>query len=432
MHRCAASVRSTRDDLIRAVKECVHAAPGGRITRVQAPRRGAALATGPDESVTCLATAEPWGASLEAHFSDGDDVSTKATFRVREGQDWDGVALDCEAVAVARRPLAAERLDAIARRVALLGLAAKDAAEARRFVDVGARARVELDRFATAEDDDDDEAEAAFVEEADEADENAAWRPWARALHDATPTCGKRYWSSPRADTFPVRGANYLRDRIKVLNRGDAQFALAAVDLLWHRDPAGIEADDGERKGLHVCGHPRNRLALARKAYEGCDAFTMVVTLVVPGPPAYTLAMYYVCKDPAALKDQATPLGRVARPFFFGDDDTYRDARFKLTPRMLDSNWVVRKAVGQRPAVLGKQLKQWYWRGADYLEIDIDIGSSQIAAGVVRLCGGYAKALVVDISFVIEGKRDDELPEQILGTIQIRNLDVTKGRPLPT
>ena len=378
VRRCAASVRSTRDDLIRAVKECVHAAPGGRITRVQAPRRGAALATGPDESVTCLATAEPWGASLEAHFSDGDDVSTKATFRVREGQDWDGVALDCEAVAVARRPLAAERLDAIARRVALLGLAAKDAAEARRFVDVGARARVELDRFATAEDDDDDEAEAAFVEEADEADENAAWRPWARALHDATPTCGKRYWSSPRADTFPVRGANYLRDRIKVLNRGDAQFALAAVDLLWHRDPAGIEADDGERKGLHVCGHPRNRLALARKAYEGCDAFTMVVTLVVPGPPAYTLAMYYVCKDPAALKNQATPLGRVARPFFFGDDDTYRDARFKLTPRMLDSNWVVRKAVGQRPAVLGKQLKQWYWRGADSncREIDIDIGDA--------------------------------------------------------
>ena len=85
MRRCAASVRSTRDDLIRAVKECVHAAPGGRATRVQAPRRGAALATGPDESVPCLATAEPWGASLEAHFSDGDDVSTKATFRVREG-----------------------------------------------------------------------------------------------------------------------------------------------------------------------------------------------------------------------------------------------------------------------------------------------------------------------------------------------------------
>ena len=160
-----------------------------------------------------------------------------------------------------------------------------------------------------------------------------------------------------------------------------------------------------------VSGH-RGRLKLLRRNLESDTPHIVLPNITIGGGGA--------------------SLGRVARPFFFGDDDTYRDARFKLTPRMLDSNWVVRKAVGQRPAVLGKQLKQWYWRGADYLEIDIDIGSSQIAAGVVRLCGGYAKALVVDISFVIEGKRDDELPEQILGTIQIRNLDVTKGRPLPT
>lgn len=431
VRRCAASVRSTRDDLIRAVKECVHATEQGGATRIRAPRRGAALARGSSEDVACLAKAEPWGASLEAHFFDDDDISVKATFRVREGADWDGVALDCEAVAVSRKALSVEKLDDVARRVALLGLGAKDAAEARRFVDVGMRARDELDRFATAEEEVEAEVVPPFVAEEEAADESAPWRPWARALHDACPTLGKGYWSSPRADTFPVRGANYLRDKIKILNRGEAQFALVAIDLLWHRDPDSMEEDGVVRKGLHVCEHGASRLSQARKAYEGGDAFTLVVTLVVPGPPAYTLAMYYVCKDPAKLRDASTPLGRVAQPFFFGDDDAYRDARFKLTPRMLDSNWVVRKAVGQRPAVLGKQLKQWYWRGADYLEIDIDIGSSQIAAGVVRLCGGYAKALVVDISFVIEGKRDDELPEQIMGTIQIRNLDVTKGRPLP-
>ena len=65
------------------------------------------------------------------------------------------------------------------------------------------------------------------------------------------------------------------------------------------------------------------------------------------------------------------------------------------------------------------------------MELDIDIGSSQIAAGVVRLCGGYVKALTVDISFVIEGVCAEELPEKVLGTIQIRNMDVSKGRPLP-
>ena len=61
----------------------------------------------------------------------------------------------------------------------------------------------------------------------------------------------------------------------------------------------------------------------------------------------------------------------------------------------------------------------------------VDIGSSAVAAGVVRLCGGYAKALVVDISFVIEGKEVAELPESVLGTIQICHVDVSKGRPLP-
>ena len=48
----------------------------------------------------------------------------------------------------------------------------------------------------------------------------------------------------------------------------------------------------------------------------------------------------------------------------------------------------------------------------------------------MRLCGGYAKALVVDISFVIEGKEVAELPESVLGTIQICHVDVSKGRPL--
>ena len=159
--------------------------------------------------------------------------------------------------------------------------------------------------------------------------------------------------------------------------------------------------------------------------------FTFVVTLVVPGPPAYTYAMYFVCRDSRLLKDESTPFGRVAKPFFFGDDDSFRDERFKMTPRIMDANWVVKRAVGQNPAILGKKLKQHYFLGHDYLELDIDIASSSVAAGVVRLCGGYAKALVVDISFVLEAKHILELPESILGTVQIAHMDVDKGSPLP-
>ena len=151
----------------------------------------------------------------------------------------------------------------------------------------------------------------------------------------------------------------------------------------------------------------------------------------MPGPPAYTYAMYFVARDKASLRDAATPLGRLAEPFFFGDDDGYRDDRFKMTPRIAEANWVVRRAVGQNPVLLGKKLKQHYFRGDDYLELDIDIGSSPVAAGVVRLCGGYAKALIVDISFVLEATHVLELPERVLGTIQIAHMDVDKGVPLP-
>ena len=198
----------------------------------------------------------------------------------------------------------------------------------------------------------------------------------------------------------------------------------------------GPEAPGGAaRRGLHVVAHPENRLSLARAAHAAdADApppFTLIITLVVPGPPAYTYAMYFVARDSNALRDEATPIGRVAVPFLFGDDDTYRDDRFKLTPRIAEATWVVRRAVGQSPVLLGKKLKQHYFRGDDYLELDIDIGSSSVAAGVVRLCGGIAKALVVDISFVLEATHVLELPESVLGTIQIANMDVDKGSPLP-
>lgn len=57
-----------------------------------------------------------------------------------------------------------------------------------------------------------------------------------------------------------------------------------------------------------------------------------------------------------------TPLSRVLKPFFFGDSDEYRDQRFKLIPKIVEGNWVVRKSVGSTPAILGTKLKQHYYK----------------------------------------------------------------------
>ena len=44
------------------------------------------------------------------------------------------------------------------------------------------------------------------------------------------------------------------------------------------------------------------------------------------------------------------------------------------------------------------------YRGPQYLEVDVDVGSSQTAARVVGLVQGALKSLVIDIAVLLEGK----------------------------
>ncbi len=51
------------------------------------------------------------------------------------------------------------------------------------------------------------------------------------------------------------------------------------------------------------------------------------------------------------------------------------------------------------------------------MEVDIDVGSSSVAATVVNLVQGATKSLVVDMGIVLEGHSTEELPESLLGTV---------------
>lgn len=44
------------------------------------------------------------------------------------------------------------------------------------------------------------------------------------------------------------------------------------------------------------------------------------------------------------------------------------------------------------------------FRGPKYLEVDVDVGSSQTAARVVGIVQGALKGLVIDIAVLLEGK----------------------------
>ena len=83
--------------------------------------------------------------------------------------------------------------------------------------------------------------------------------------------------------------------------------------------------------------------------------------------------------------DADTPFGRVARPFFYGNDDEFRNNRFKLIPKVIDGNLIIKMAVKDTPTLLGNKLKQYYYKGDNYFELDVDVGSSSVARSVNML-----------------------------------------------
>ena len=50
-----------------------------------------------------------------------------------------------------------------------------------------------------------------------------------------------------------------------------------------------------------------------------------------------------------------------------------------------------------QPALLGRKVVQRYFRGDNYMEIDVYVGSSVIASQIVSICRGYGKHFTCNI-----------------------------------
>ncbi|CAM9860779.1 unnamed protein product [Discosporangium mesarthrocarpum] len=229
-------------------------------------------------------------------------------------------------------------------------------------------------------------------------------------------------WGEADGRDFMVRGASYLTNRVKVPSARQ-MFGLRAVDMLVLPQPE-----------LHLAAHPANRVQRAREAGE--KTFVWILQIMVPGPPHYGFICYFTPEKENWL-DESTPFGKLASRVFFGEDDTFRDQRLKLIPKaskegregwggIVEGNWIVKKAAGTTPAILGTKLKQHHFLGDNYLETDIEIGN--VAASVVRLCAGYAKTLVVDMVWTIQGDTPEELPEVALGGVRIVHMDMLSAK----
>lgn len=151
--------------------------------------------------------------------------------------------------------------------------------------------------------------------------------------------------------------------------------------------------------------------------------FILVINLEIPAKPYYSLVMYYGAERPI---NKQSLLGR-----FIEGSDVFRDSRFKLIPSIVEGYWMVKRAVGTKACLLGKAVTCRYLREDNFLEIDVDIGSSSVARHIMGLVLGYATDIVVDLAILIEAKEENELPEYILGTVRLNRLKLDSAVPQP-
>ncbi|KAL3700947.1 hypothetical protein R1sor_018969 [Riccia sorocarpa] len=226
-----------------------------------------------------------------------------------------------------------------------------------------------------------------------------------RCLNDKGSDC----WSEPGGSGFMVRGRTYNDDGLKVPGT-DPLLKLMAVDWIHSEDRVDFVA--------------KNPSSIVQSAAGKIAPFIFVVNLQVPAKPNYSMVFYYVADRPLR---KGSLLDR-----FVNGDDAFRNARFKLIPSIVEGYWMVKRAVGTKACLLGKAVTCRYLREDNFLEIDVDIGSSSVARGVIGMVLGYVTSLVVDLAILIEAKEEKELPEYVLGAVRINRIKAESAVPYGT
>lgn len=239
-------------------------------------------------------------------------------------------------------------------------------------------------------------------------------------------TSGGHCWSEPDASFFRVRGQTYLDDRVKVPS-GGSLFPLAAVDLFLTDVPQ-----------QHVARHPGAFISRRRRRGDVLGSSHFAVNFCMPWG---NLVAYWAREKKKSREDSSSDddddglavdqcrgeddAAHTVFERFVNGDDAYRDARLKLIPRVVEGNWIVRRAVGAgtNAAKLSEAVKLSYFQGPDYFEVDLDIVGSPLARRILSVVRSATSTLVLDLALVIEGVSPDELPERILGAVRMHRVN---------
>ncbi|XP_022738706.1 protein ENHANCED DISEASE RESISTANCE 2-like isoform X3 [Durio zibethinus] len=209
-------------------------------------------------------------------------------------------------------------------------------------------------------------------------------------------------WRIADGNNFRVRSKHFCYNKTKI-PAGKHLMDLVAVD--WFKDTKRMD-------------HVVRRQGCAAQIASEKGLFSLVFNFQVPGSTHYSMVFYFVTRElvPSSLLHR-----------FVDGDDEFRNSRLKLIPSVPKGSWIVRQSVGSTPCLLGKAVDCNYIRGHKYLEVDIDIGSSTVANGVLGLVIGVITTLVVDMAFLVQANTTDELPERLIGAVRVSHIELSSA-----
>eukprot|EP00727_Mastigamoeba_balamuthi_P010091 m51a1_g5704 hypothetical protein (247) ;mRNA; f:1062638-1063565 len=219
------------------------------------------------------------------------------------------------------------------------------------------------------------------------------------------------------ASEFSVRGADYLVDKRKCPSQ-PSLCRLLAADFVSTPDA-----------GFHIAPHTDIDLMNA-------SGLVLVINFIFPGPAPFNHLVVYFdipSEDASGGSDQGVAMKLLRRFVSEQESDEFRNKRLKFIPRITEGPWLVKKIVGNTPAILPHKIPTTYHFGGDkYFEVDVNLGASKAAGAILNVVGGASAHLIVDLAFVIEGQEASELPEQLIGAIRIDHVRVEGAAPALT
>jgi len=252
---------------------------------------------------------------------------------------------------------------------------------------------------------------------------------------------------SSNTHDFHVRGPFYMSDKLKV-HAGTAVCPLVLYQL-YRNEPSRLND-----RIDHVAAKGKCRRIVEALRELNPAPFLFILNIQVPGHPPMSMVMIFAMPadyDRRDCSSDAVKFRNMLQTYYqdlpvhdpsnpqspteegeagLSPSDHFRNQRFKLIPRIVDGPFLVRNAVGAKPALLGQKLTQRYYRGKNYIETDVHVGSNAVANHITGISRTYSKSVTVEIAITIEGRQEAELPEKLVGVVKFTHTDIEVGEDI--